>query len=62
MKDYTPEGIKQHQMDLTVSYLHLIDKKLKKTNKYLGIIAGVSLVSLAFKFKAFKELIGMKGE
>lgn len=62
MKDYTPEGIRQRQKDLTVSYLHLIDRKLKKTNKYLGIIASVSLISLAFKFKAFKEFIGMKGE
>lgn len=62
MKDYTPEGIRQHQMDLTVGYLNLIDKKLKKTNKRLGIIAGVGLISLMFKVKAFRELLGMKGE
>lgn len=62
MKDYTPEGVREHQIDIGVSYLHLIDKKLKKTNKYLGILVGVGLVSFALRFKAFKELIGMKGE
>lgn len=62
MEDYTTDGLKRRQMDLTVSYLHLIDKKLKKTNKYLGIIAGVSIATLVLKFKAFKELVDMKGE
>lgn len=62
MEDYTPTGIKKRQIDNGFSNLRSIDKKLTKTNKYLGIITVIGLASLAIKFKAFKEFIGMKGE
>ena len=62
MQDYTPEGVREHQIDVAVSYQYLIDKKLKKTNKYLFLLTLISLTSLAFKFKAFKDFIGLKGD
>lgn len=61
-RDYTPEGVRANQIDIAVSYQYLLDKKLKKTNRYLALLTLISLTSLAFKFKAFKELIGMKGD
>lgn len=62
MKDYTPEGVRYDQIDTALSYQYLIDKKLKKNNRYLCLLTLIGLTSLAFKFKAFKEFLGMKGD
>ena len=62
MIDYTPEGIRQNQIDIGLSYQYLIDKKLKKANRYLFLLTLIGLTTVAFKFKAFKEFIEMKGE
>lgn len=62
MRDYTPEGVRENQIDIAVSYQYLMDKKLKKTNRYLFLLTLIGLTSLAFKFKAFKEFVGLKGD
>lgn len=57
--DYTPEGIKAHQMDLAVGYLNLIDKKLAKANRRLTVLAVAALAVLYFKvYKKDKETKG----
>lgn len=44
--DYTPEGIKAHQLELTVAYLNLIDKKLNKANRCLTVLTLTSVAGL----------------
>lgn len=62
MRDYTPEGIMRNQMDLSVAYLNLIDKKLSKMNRRLGLLVAIGVVTLAMKLKAYEEFTKMKGE
>lgn len=63
MFDYTPEGIKAQQNDIALSYLHLMDKKLKKINGKLRTIAFLGMVLVAIKCKGvIEEQIKMKGE
>ena len=61
--DYTPEGIHHYQTELGVSYLHLIDKKLKKINRNVKILTllGITLVILKNK-DTIKQLKNVKGE
>lgn len=61
--NYTPEGISQYQYDIAVSYLHLIDKKLKKIGRNISIltILGIGLAVYNHKDK-LKKLKNMKGE
>lgn len=60
--DYTSDGIRNNQIGVGVGQLCAINKKLKKTNRYLVLISVIGVTCLAFKFKAFKEFIDMKGE
>ena len=43
MHDYTTNGLVLSQMDMANSYLYLIDKKLKKINRNLRLIAFVGV-------------------
>lgn len=63
MHDYTSSGLVVSQMDMANSYLYLIDKKLKKINRNLRIIAFVAITTSLYKHKdKIKELIKMKGD
>jgi hypothetical protein len=62
MHDYTTNGLVVSQMDMANSYLYLIDKKLKKLNRSLRVIAIVGVATMVFKHKdKIKELINLKG-
>ena len=65
--DYTTDGIRAVQMDLTVSYLNLIDSKLKKINKNLSRITTMAIVAagvIMYKHRRTvkEKLNNLKGE
>lgn len=61
--DYTPEGIAQRQNDIAVSQLYLIDKKLQKISRNVGILTFAAVIALIFKHKdKIKDLKNVKGE
>jgi hypothetical protein len=63
MPDYTPEGVKAHQMDMAVRELHSINKKLKKINRNIRLLTLLSVAITIFKYKdKIKEFNPMKGE
>ena len=64
MYDYTPEGFRARQADLTVAYLNLIDSKLAKINRKLTIITMLAIGVAVYKNKDVitAELKKMKGE
>ena len=62
MHDYTTNGLVLSQMDMANSYLYLIDKKLKKINRNLRLIAFVGVTVSLYKHKdKITELINLKG-
>lgn len=60
--DYTQKGVITNQVGVGVGQLCSINKKLKKTNRYLMILTAIGVIHLVIKTKAFKEFIDMKGE
>ena len=61
--DYTPEGIKYNQREITISHLYLINKELRKLNRKISLLclAGVAFIIVKHKDK-IEEFIKMKGE
>lgn len=63
MYDYTPEGIRHNQLNLTVAYLNLIDKKLAKISRRLTTLTLLGIAVFVIKHKNdIKELKNMRGE
>lgn len=63
MIDYTEEGFRARQMDLTVGYLNLIDNKLAKIQRRLTVLTVLGVGVLLYKNKkVIKELKKLKGE
>lgn len=63
MYDYTEDGFRARQADLTVAYLNLIDNKLAKINRKLTVITLLALGTVIYEHKhILKELKNMKGE
>lgn len=61
--DYTEEGYRARQADLTVAYLNLIDTKLSKINKKLGLLTTIVVGAFLLKNKnTIKNFINVKGE
>lgn len=63
MFDYSEDGLRARQADLTVAYLNLIDTKLAKINRKLAIITLLALGTIIYEHKhVLKELKNVKGE
>lgn len=63
MFDYTEEGYRARQADLTVAYLSLIDSKLAKIQRRLTVLMILGAGVMLYKNKRIiKELKKLKGE
>jgi hypothetical protein len=64
MFDYTPEGHAIRQGDIAVAYLDLIDKKLAKLNRRVGVLTLAITAAVIFKNKEIiiNKVQYMKGE
>lgn len=63
MFDYTEDGLRARQADLTVAYLNLIDTKLAKINRRLTMLTAIAVGVILYKNKeTLKSLKNLKGE
>ena len=64
MIDYTPEGIRAIQSDLTVALLDRVDYKLAKANRRLGaiILLGIAAIGIVNKDFIISQVKKWKGE
>jgi hypothetical protein len=63
MFDYTEDGYRARQADISVAYLNLIDTKLSKINRKLGLLTVIAAGAFIMKNKkVIKKFINVKGE